>query len=121
MGRFDTSLREVAALFAGSVAGSLPVLDDGGRYLGILGAHELMDAISAGEDTEAGSLSDPVEDVRQNDPSSRAVRLLDRGVDAVAVVDEQDTLVGWVRHRDVLAALSGPRVPDRPAVPTQDT
>ncbi len=110
-----TPLREVAALFASSGAGSLPVLDPEGRYLGVLSAHEIMDAVAAGEDTDVGSLCAPLESAHLSDPLSRAVRLLDRGADAVPVVDDQDTLVGWVGHRDVLAALSGSPVPRRPA------
>ncbi len=103
----DTPLREVAALFAASGASSLPVVDTDQRYLGVLNAHEIMDAVAAGEDTDLASLCTPVTPVAADAHLDLALRLLDRGADAVPVIDTTDVLVGWIRHSDVLAVLSG--------------
>ena len=60
---FDADLTTVAAIFASSGVSSLPVLDAEQRYLGVLTAHEIMDAVASAEVTDVGSLCSPVEPV----------------------------------------------------------
>ncbi len=99
-------LRAVAHRFAAEGTGSLPVADDSGRYLGLITAHELMDALAADEVTDIVALTSGGEPVHLDAPLGEALRQLDRGVDAVPVADADGILVGWIRHRDLLAALS---------------
>ena len=100
-------LRTVAAVFASSGVSSLPVLDAQQRYLGVLTAHEIMDAVASGEATDVGSLCSPVEPATPATSLATVLRQLDRGADAVPVADERGSLTGWVRPGDVLAALAG--------------
>ena len=104
--RSDAALRDVAALFAGSGVSSLPVVDADDRYLGVLTAHEIMDAVAAGEVTDVGSLCGLVEPATPTTPLAAVLVQLDRGADAVPVVTDDAVLVGWVRHGDVLSALT---------------
>ncbi len=99
-------LTSAASIFAASGVSSLPVVDADRCYAGVLTAHELMSAISAGEDTELLALCSPVPPVGPHDPLADAVHQLDQGADAVPVADAGDHLLGWVRHADVLAALN---------------
>ncbi len=103
---FDADLRVVAAIFAASGVSSLPVLDADRHYLGVLTAHEIMDAVASGEETDVGSLCSPTEPASPTTELSSVLRQLDRGADAVPVTEEDGILVGWVRHSDVLAALT---------------
>ena len=65
-----------------------------------------MEALAAGEDVRASAVLRD-DRVFATGQVHDAMRLLDHGADAVAVTAADDVLVGWVRHRDVLAALSG--------------
>ena len=105
-----TSLRDAAAAFAESGAGALPVVDAEQRYCGVLNAHEIMDAVAAGQVADVASLCVPTEPLRVDDTFGAALRQLDRGADSVAVTDANHVLVGWIRHRDALATLTGHRV-----------
>ena len=96
-------LREAAAVFASTGESALPVLDTAGEYDGILASRDLMDALAAGEDSRTGDLLTRYH-VTSTEPVGQVLRMLDGDAEAVAVVDG-DLLVGWVRHRDVLAAL----------------
>ena len=104
--RSDAALRAVAVTFASSGASSLPVLDQDERYLGVLTAHEIMDAVASAEVTDVGSLCSPVEPATPTTPLAAVLRQLDQGADAVPVVTDDAVLVGWVRHGDVLRALT---------------
>lgn len=102
----DTDLRDAAALFASTGESALPVLDEKGLFLGVLSSHDVMDALTAGEDLHAGGVAS--EDcVSADQPVQDVIRMLDRGATAVAVATEAGDVVGWVCHRDVLTALSG--------------
>ena len=101
----EAELRSLAALFASSGEAALPAVDGQGRFAGVLASRDVMDALAAEEDLRSSAI------LRDDRVSSTglvqdATRLLDGGADAVAVIDDEDLLVGWVRHRDVLAALS---------------
>jgi CIC family chloride channel protein len=102
----DASLRSVAARFASSGAGSLPVADSDGHYLGTLAAHDLMDALASGEDTTINALTVSTAPLGLSASIGDALKRLDSGADAVPVQRADGEIVGWVRHRDVLTALS---------------
>ncbi|MDQ2836898.1 MAG: chloride channel protein [Actinomycetota bacterium] len=100
-------LRPTAQRFALSGDGELPVRDPDGRYFGILTAHALMDALAADEATDIRSLTAATEPVGPDAPIGDALKRLDRGEGAVPVTNDDGVLLGWVRHRDILAALTG--------------
>jgi CIC family chloride channel protein len=104
--RADASLRSVAARFASAGGGSLPVTDAGGRYLGTLAAHDLMDALASASDATVTALTVPTAALGLAAPIGDALKQLDLGADAVPVEDAEGHIVGWVRHREMLAALS---------------
>jgi len=77
-----------------------------GRYLGTVSAHEVMDALAAGEDVDVVALTRAADPVPDDAPLDEVLRRLDRGADGVPVADGSGRLVGWVRNRDLLSALS---------------
>lgn len=99
-------IRAVASRFAVTGENSLPVIDDQGRYVGTLRAHALMDALAAGELVDITTLARHTEPVPREGRIGAVLHRLDRGEDAVPIADGQGRLVGWVRQRDMLAALS---------------
>jgi CIC family chloride channel protein len=101
-------LRDVARRFAATGDNSLPVLDDGGHYLGTINAHDIMDALAAGESTDIGALTVAADPVTPDSSIGDVLRRLDAGDNAVAVAEAGGLLVGWIRHRDMLTALSRP-------------
>lgn len=105
----DADLRDVAATFARSGVSSLPVTNHERHYLGVLTAHEIMDAIAADETTDVVALSAPVTPAYPETTLAVVLRTLDAGADAVPVIDPEERLIGWIRHSDILSALSGPR------------
>jgi CIC family chloride channel protein len=102
----EASLRSVAARFATAGGGSLPVTDSAGHYLGTLAAHDLMDALASGEDTSIQALTVSTQPLRPAASIGEALKQLDTGTDAVPVQDAEGGIVGWVRHRDMLTALT---------------
>ena len=99
-------LRAVASRLAAINQSAIPVLDEDGAFLGILASRDLMDALASGENPGIRALMRTAVPVPLDHPIGEAIQALDRGADAVAVADADGQLVGWVRHRDVLAALS---------------
>ncbi len=106
--RADAELRSVGALIAATGEAAVPVVTADGRYLGILAASDVMDALAAGDDVQTEGLVRR-ESMRHTDQTAEALQRLDSGAAGVAVTDEEDCLVGWVRHRDILSALSAAR------------
>jgi len=113
-----TDLRAAARTLTTGGAGSLPVADDAGLHLGVVSAHDVMDALAQGQDVDVAALVRVSAPLATTDPLGRALDALDTGVDAVAVATPSGELVGWVRHRDVLAAMTARdgagEVPPRP-------
>lgn len=108
----DADLRSVARRFALTGDVTLPVVDADGCFLGIVAARDVMDALSAEEDTDIVALTAGGEPLSPDDPIADALRRLDRGAGAVPVAGSDGVLAGWVRDRDVLAALSAsPKAP----------
>ncbi len=102
----DSALSAIAERFSRSELIALPVVDADRRLLGVLSAHEVMDAAAAGEDSDAVALTRPLDALLATESVGMAIKRLDRGDTAVPVADESGVLVGWITQRDVLGALS---------------
>jgi CIC family chloride channel protein len=108
-------LTEAADLLAASGHGALPVLDDEGRYAGMLTAQAVAEALSEppdGAPTRVGDVVEVHEPVTADESLAAALRtlvevpgtglpVLDRGTGAP---------VGWLSHRVALRALHGPHL-----------
>ncbi len=101
-----TDLRDVAAALVTSGQPCLPVLDRDGRHAGLLDASTLMNALAAAEPADVLDLVERGEPLEEGAPVGEALRRLEDGAPAVAVVDADGSVTRWVRERDVLAALS---------------
>ena len=99
-------LTEAARRFADSGYSHLPVVDNDGAYLGVLDAHDVMTALAGGDPAPVQALVVAVDPMSPDAPLGDALERLDHGAGAVPVADETKTVTGWVRHRDLLAALS---------------
>ena len=104
----ETPLTAAAARFSQSGETALPVVDRAGRYLGNLAAGDLMDAMAAGETTRVDALTSSPETVGPDESLGEVIRRLDDGADAVPVIGSDQALIGWVRYRDMLTALTAP-------------
>ncbi len=104
----STSPRQAAARLAADADGALPVVGPDGRYVGLVDAHDVMDQLAAGE--QRAVTWSAAEAVTRGSAVGDVIELLDAGAPAVYVVDDEQRLVGRVRHRDVLAALIAPDV-----------
>lgn len=113
----DADLAAVAGLFARRTDTTLPVIDSAGRYLGTINSHDVLDALAAADPTDVVALTTDTPPVTETASFGDILRRFDSGADAVPVADTDGTLVGWVRQRDILAALAptDPHVlPQRP-------
>jgi CIC family chloride channel protein len=121
--RPDADLAAVAGLYAGRTDATLPVVDDDGRYLGTLTSYDVLDALAAADPTDVVALTINTTPVGETASFGDILRRFDSGVDAVPVADSNGALIGWVRQRDILAALAptdpGP-APRRTPSPTSD-
>jgi CIC family chloride channel protein len=104
----DDSLMAAAAQFAVSRDTALPVVDGAGRYLGTLAAHDVMDALAAGETTEVTALTRGIEPLSCDASIGQVLKLLDQSAGGVPIADSVGKVIGWVRHRDVLSAVISP-------------
>jgi CIC family chloride channel protein len=113
----DTDVTAAAKRFALTDDSHLLVVDTEGRYFGVLAAHAVMDALAAGERDTIGALTAAAEPVGIDAPVGEVLKRLDRGDGAVPVTSRDGTVVGWIRHRDILTALttSTPASSARPA------
>jgi CIC family chloride channel protein len=108
-------LMEAAARFAVDRDTALPVADGTGRYLGTLAAHDVMDALASGEATDITALTRGIQPLPADASIGQVLRLLEQSSGGVPIADHEGTVVGWVRHRDVLAAVIQPETkPQRP-------
>ena len=98
-------VRVAATVFAETGAAALPVSDASGHFLGVLASRDVMDVLAADEDVEIVAIV-RADRLLPDAPVRDALHQLDGGASAVAVTTEAGRLVGWVTHRDVLAALS---------------
>ena len=102
----DTNLTALAGRFAGRTDTTLPVIENNGRYLGTITSHDVLDALAAENPTTVVALTTHVPPVSEAASLGDILRRLDSGADAVPVADADGALIGWVRQRDVLAALA---------------
>lgn len=103
-------LRAAAQQFLDTATGHLPVTDRAGNYMGIISAHDVMNALATEDRCTVHAL------VKAADPVTPATSLgvvmdrLDHGAGAVPVTETNGIVVGWIRERDLLGALSKPPV-----------
>jgi CIC family chloride channel protein len=102
----DTDLRHAARRFIDADTAHLPVIDADHSYLGTLAAHDVMNALAAGDPAPVHALVRPAVPVTPTTAFGDVLDSLDQGAGAVAVADEAGVITGWVRHRDLLAALT---------------
>ena len=102
----DDSLVGAAARFASGGEATLPVVDKAGRYLGNLAAHDLLDALAESERTSVTVLTSGPDAVSPESTLGAVLHRLDEGADAVPVTSPDGLLLGWVRQRDMLTALT---------------
>ena len=107
-----TDLREVARALARSGEACLPVVDAEGRWAGLVAAGDVVEALSAEDPVDVVGLADPVEPLAADAPVGDALERLQAGASAVAVAGPDGQVVDWVRLRDVLHVLAGPRAQD---------
>jgi CIC family chloride channel protein len=104
------SLVDAAGILADTPEGLLAVLDQHGRYRGVVTTRAVTDALAGGDDHAA-----PIASLCEMPPSVKAADRLDQTLPAlaaatgpVAVLEPQGhRLVGWLTHQGVLAALVG--------------
>jgi len=101
------SLHSAAARFATAGGGSLPVADAAGQYLGTLAAHDLLHALTSGENTTVAALTVNRRPLTPDALVGDALTELDGGADAVPIQGTDGEVIGWVRHRDMLVAVTG--------------
>lgn len=106
----DAALADVATALAGSRFGILPVLAESGDYLGVVTARGVSAALADGRhDAAAASLATEVPTViRGGDTLDTAAEALSRDdTSALPVVDEDDTVIGWLDYRALFTARRG--------------
>ncbi len=115
--RADASLMAAAERFAISRDTTLPVADGSGQYLGTLSAQDVMDALTAGEATDITALTRGIDPLPPDASIGQVLKLLDHGAGGVPIADRDGNVIGWVRHRDVLAAVIAPEAgPSQPVI-----
>jgi CIC family chloride channel protein len=104
----DTTMLDAGRRLSRIPHGQLPVLDQRGRYRGIVTARAIADALADGSHDNA-TIADIIElptTVTVADPLSSALEVLETAYGPVPVVDiPQENIVGWLAHQDVLTAL----------------
>ncbi len=103
------SLPEAAHRFAESDNSHLPVVDSDRAYLGVLAAHDVMTALASGDPALVRAFVLAVDPMSPDAALGEALERLEHGDGAVPIADDTTTVIGWLRHRDLLTALSGIR------------
>ena len=106
----DTTLRETANLLARARYGVLPLANAKGRYIGVVTARAIAEALADGQhDIDPAKLlvELPVT-LREDDQLDQAIEALDgSGISAIPVLAaEGDQPVGWIDIRDTLRAMN---------------
>jgi CIC family chloride channel protein len=117
----ELGLSEAARRFAQSQHSRLPVVDAEGRYLGTLAANDVMHALATGDQAPVRAITEHADPVAADSPLGTALDQLEHGAGAVPVIDGSGIVIGWLRHRDLLSALSafGGACPDLRASSTE--
>jgi CIC family chloride channel protein len=104
-----TRLIDLVPVLSASPAGQLPVLDESGRYLGVVTARGVAEALSDDEhdDQLAEEILEWPEPVRADENLQAGLARLEASLSAaVPVLDPAgEQLVGWLTPQEVLAAL----------------
>jgi CIC family chloride channel protein len=101
------SLPEVVDRFVADAVEALPVVDEQGAYCGIVTSHQVEEGMRTNAlHATAIDLAQSVPPVGIDETLEQALaRLLAHGATGLAVLaDESGHVVGWLTHRDVLAA-----------------
>ncbi|MER5215701.1 chloride channel protein [Streptomyces sp. NPDC002838] len=106
----STTLADAAELLSLSGHGALPVLDDGGHYLGVITAQAVAEALAEQPEdapTLAGQLAEPPAPITADQPLAQALHaLLSAAGTGVPVLDhKQGKPVGWLSHQSALRAV----------------
>ena len=104
--RSDADLRAVAAMFADRTDSTLPVVGADGVYLGTLHAHDVLDALAASNPTTVVALTTDTKPIAVTASVGEVLRVFDSGLTAVPIAGDNGGLIGWVREREVLTAMS---------------
>jgi CIC family chloride channel protein len=106
----QTSLADLTARFAADGSTALPVVDDGGRLLGVVPALEVERAVQdAADEVTAADLAHTVPVLTGSESLEEALAELTRHGGAGLPVGSVDALCGWLTHRDLLRAAAGVR------------
>jgi chloride channel protein, CIC family len=104
-----TPLAQAAGTMSERGLDQVAVVDDRGRYTGILTARGVTDSLSDGEhdDVPAASAAEQVAGVRGDQPLDAALDLLEGASgQAIPVLDPSGgTVIGWLTHQAILAAI----------------
>jgi chloride channel protein, CIC family len=103
----DLPLHQLVERLSGSHEHALPVVDAGGRVVGVVSSEDVEPALTdANGSRTTGSVARPIPLLRDGDKLDRAARVLgeteEDGLPVVAT--DGETVVGWISHRDVLRA-----------------
>ena len=105
--RARASIDEAMSLMSAHRVHYLPVVEDGGRLLGIVNADDLRRGQSVGETRVGTVMATPVIAIDCNTPVAEAVRLMAlNGVGALPVLDG-GCVVGILTQSDVVARVTG--------------
>jgi chloride channel protein, CIC family len=105
----DATLAEVVDRLATEGVEALPVVDDQGAYRGIVTSYQVEEGMRSDSlDASAVDLAQGVPPVQADESLEKAVeRLMRSEAIGLVVLDRPDgRVVGWLTHRDVLAAYS---------------
>ncbi|MDF3301723.1 chloride channel protein [Streptomyces tropicalis] len=105
-----TTLTDAADLLSLSGHGALPMIDDSGRYIGVVTAQAVAEALAEQPDAApatVGRLAEPPAHVTTEQPLAQALHtLLSAAGTGVPVLDaERGTPVGWLSHQSALRAV----------------
>lgn len=102
----SATFREIVKLLADYDITGLPVVDEGGRVVGVVSESDLLARTAR---TAADIMSAPAATVRAQESVSEAGQLMTRrGVERLPVIDEEERLIGIVTRRDLLRVFLRP-------------
>jgi CIC family chloride channel protein len=105
--RAEARALDVAARLAAEGRAALPVIDREERVVGIIDARRIEREIEADPAVRAGAITEDPPRLRASDDLGEAVLWLSEGDRAgLPVVGEDDGLVGWLEHRDILRVFA---------------
>ncbi len=108
----DATLRDAAKLMKEARIGSLLVVSETGRLLGIITERDIVRAIAEGADPDKALVKDymtlePITARSEDSVVSVAHKMIHHGIRHLPVVDEASKLIGVVSIRDVLRHIVG--------------